>query len=111
MPSIRQQRTACRVIQTHGADEPLRHAARQIRDQDKRRDTANPPLAVLLGETIGGDWLRHLKLLSELNSRAENGALRERLRVHLSDHMRNICSVTLVLTHSSMYRSIAFTEG
>jgi starch phosphorylase len=63
---------------------------------------ANPSLAALLEETIGSDWLRHLELLRGLEAHAEDGTFRERWRMikrmaktRLSDHMRNICSVTL----------------
>ena len=41
---------------------------------------ANPPLAGLLEETIGSDWLRHLERLTALEALAPDGAFRERWR-------------------------------
>jgi glycogen phosphorylase len=63
---------------------------------------ANPPLAALLDETIGSDWLRQLEELRRLEPYAEDGAFLERWRAikrtskeRLSDHIRRTCGVTL----------------
>jgi starch phosphorylase len=41
---------------------------------------ANPPLAALIDETIGGDWLRHLEALEGLERWAGDAAFRQRWR-------------------------------
>ena len=63
---------------------------------------ANPPLAALIEEVIGDDWLRHLKKLRQLESHADNRAFRERWReikrrakVHLANHIQRSCGITI----------------
>ncbi|MGH9146120.1 MAG: glycogen/starch/alpha-glucan phosphorylase [Vicinamibacterales bacterium] len=63
---------------------------------------ANPPLAALLEETIGGDWLRQLEQLRGLEPLAETAAFRERWRAikrsgkeRLSNYVARISGVTL----------------
>jgi starch phosphorylase len=63
---------------------------------------ANPPLATLIDETVGGDWLRNLEKLRELEPYAADGAFQERWRgikhqakERLADHLRRCCGVSL----------------
>jgi starch phosphorylase len=63
---------------------------------------ANPPLADLLEQTIGRDWLRHLEQLRGLEPYAKDAAFRGRWRAikrsnkeRFSDYIRRICGVTL----------------
>ncbi len=55
---------------------------------------SNPRLTKLLKETIGGDWLKHLDQLRQLESHSENGTFRDRwrqikraIKVDLSNHI------------------------
>ena len=63
---------------------------------------ANPPLAALVGEVVGGDWLRNLERLRQLEPQAEDSAFRSRWRKvkrqakeRLADHIQHCCGVTL----------------
>ena len=63
---------------------------------------ANPPLARLLDEVIGAEWLRDLELLRALEPRASDGAFRQRWRgikreakAKLADHVRRACGVSI----------------
>ena len=63
---------------------------------------ANPPLAALLDETIGKDWLRRLERLRGLERHADDAGFQERWRdikrtakARLSDHVRRVCGVSL----------------
>ena len=63
---------------------------------------ANPPLAALLDETVGGDWLRRLERLRALERHVEDGAFQERWRAirrrakeQLSDHIRRLCGAAV----------------
>ena len=63
---------------------------------------ANPPLAALLEETVGGDWLRRLERLRALERHVEDGAFQERWRAikrrakeQLSDHIRRLCGAVV----------------
>ena len=63
---------------------------------------ANPPLARLLDEAVGDDWLRNLQLLRALEPQACDVAFRQRWRdikreakARLSDYVRRTCGVTL----------------
>src|SRR5262249_41934223 len=63
---------------------------------------ANPPLAALLEETVGGDWLRRLDLLRRLEEFAHDAAFRERWRaikrtakLRLSRHLDQISRIPL----------------
>jgi len=63
---------------------------------------ANPPLAALIDEIIGGDWLRNLEQLRQLESYADDGSFQTRWRgikrqakERLADHIRNCCSISL----------------
>jgi starch phosphorylase len=62
---------------------------------------ANPDLAALLDETVGGDWLRNLDRLSLLEDRAGDQAFRARWRLikrtakeRLCKHISTACGVT-----------------
>ncbi|HVO68867.1 MAG TPA: glycogen/starch/alpha-glucan phosphorylase, partial [Aggregatilineaceae bacterium] len=63
---------------------------------------ANPPLAALLEETIGGDWLCHLERLHELEPHAGDSAFQDRWRTikrlakeRLAAYIRSTCRVSL----------------
>jgi starch phosphorylase len=59
---------------------------------------ANPSLAALLDETIGGDWMRDLDLLRGLESYVDDGAFRDRWRAikrqakeRLAEYIQRVC--------------------
>jgi len=63
---------------------------------------SNPPLAALIEEVIGGDWLRHLKKLRQLEPYADDMAFRVRWRgikrqakERLADHIHRSCGISL----------------
>jgi len=63
---------------------------------------ANPPLAALIEEIIGGDWLRNLEKLHQLELYADNSAFLARWRgikrlakERLADHIYRSCGITL----------------
>src|SRR5262249_39133528 len=63
---------------------------------------ANPPLAALVDEVIGGDWLRQLDKLRGLEPHASDSGFRDRWRSikriakeRLSNHIQRICNITL----------------
>ena len=65
---------------------------------------ANPPLAALLDDTIGKDWLRHLDRLRGLEQHADDASFQERWRgikraakARLSDHVHRVCGISLDL--------------
>jgi glycogen phosphorylase len=63
---------------------------------------ANPPLATLIDEIIGGDWLRNLETLRGLEAFADDGAFLTRwhgikrlAKVRLADQIRRSCGISL----------------
>jgi starch phosphorylase len=63
---------------------------------------ANPPLAALIEETIGGDWLRDLTKLRQLEAQADNLEFHSRWRgvkrlakVRLSNQIQHQCGISL----------------
>lgn len=63
---------------------------------------ANPPLAALIDETIGGDWLRNLEQLRQLEPFADDNAFQARWRgikrqakERLADYVKRSCSISL----------------
>ena len=63
---------------------------------------ANPPLAALIEETIGGDWLRHLKKLRQLEPHAKNSdflarwsGIKRLAKERLADHINQSCGINL----------------
>jgi len=63
---------------------------------------ANPPLAKLIGEVVGGDWLRHLKKLRQLESYVDDGDFLARWRgikrlakERLANHIHRSCGISL----------------
>ncbi len=63
---------------------------------------ANPPLAKLLDETLGEDWLHHLERLPQLEAHLEDAAFRERwvavkrrAKERLAEHIQRSCEVRL----------------
>ncbi len=63
---------------------------------------SNPPLAALMDETIGGDWLRNLEKLSQLEPYAGNSDFMDRWRgikrqakERLANHIHRSCGISL----------------
>jgi len=63
---------------------------------------ANPPLAALLDETVGSDWIRDLERLRGLESYADNRVFQDRWRgikrmakERLSDYILRKCNITI----------------
>ncbi|MEI8164496.1 MAG: glycogen/starch/alpha-glucan phosphorylase [Betaproteobacteria bacterium] len=63
---------------------------------------ANPPLAALIQETIGGDWLRNLEQLRQLESFADDSSfqthwrgIKRQAKERLADYIKRCCSVSL----------------
>ncbi len=63
---------------------------------------SNPPLAALIDETIGGDWLRNLEKLSQLESYTGNSDFMDRWRgikrqakERLANHIHRSCGISL----------------
>ena len=63
---------------------------------------ANPPLASLIDEVVGGDWLRHLKKLSQLEPYADDSGFLTRWRgikrlakERLANHIHRCYNITL----------------
>jgi glycogen phosphorylase len=63
---------------------------------------SNPPLAALIDEIIGGDWLRNLEKLRQLEPYADNSGFLERWRgikrlakVRLADQIHRTCGISL----------------
>ena len=63
---------------------------------------ANPPLAKLIDEVIGDDWLRNLENLKQLERYADSGdflvrwrEIKRMAKVHLSDHIHRSSGITL----------------
>ena len=63
---------------------------------------ANPPLAALIEETIGGDWLRNLEQLRQLETFADDSSfqthwrgIKRQAKERLADYVKRYCSVSL----------------
>jgi len=63
---------------------------------------SNQPLARLLEETVGSDWLRNLELLRELEAHVDDNEFRSRwigvkrlAKERLADHIQQSCGITL----------------
>ena len=63
---------------------------------------ANPPLTALIDEVVGGDWLRHLKKLNQLEPYADNSdflsrwrAIKRQAKESLAKHIHRCCNISL----------------
>ena len=63
---------------------------------------ANPPLTTLINEVVGGDWLRHLKKLNQLEPYADNSdfqfrwrAIKHQAKIRLAKHIHLCCNISL----------------
>jgi len=63
---------------------------------------ANPPLTTLIDEVIGGDWLRNLESLRQLEAYADSSDFQDRWRgikrqakVRLAEQIQHSCSISL----------------